>query len=1253
MAKLMIRDGTSQDERLLSPLKEGYFNVDEMRFEDLLSLASEYAALLTYHDSANRPDGSWREFFEADEACILASIMATNIHRIEAEFAAFARASEAMLARFQGSGAGSEAMPVSRLAAKIDAWYVSLGKLSNPAAVRAREGIRELIEKTLRTELQRWRLFLWQHHGQGAEKAFQGFSAIWECGREPKTGFVVPERSAGQQAVGQFLKSNFHAFFNALLFLQGSARRILEESLGRQDHDPAMGLYLAFLRLFGKAQTKINGFTGKHLNFYYEDVLKVPRREFVADSAWLLFSPDIPGREVMIRKGTEFRAGVDENKVELFYGADNDLLVTDAKVCALHTLYFERDSLSSPENSLVFPAMGGGEQKKFATAAKLNRVAGAGSMDTSAKGGLRSYPLFGVPQRSQSESGFENARLGFAVASSALFLRHGRRDISLTFKLASTGEGGEPTPFTEKLSQVLETTQADAFFKAFRHMFTISLTGEAGWFEVAEYLPLGRVVDPECDDNSFKVQLRLSDGDAAVVPYSPELHGESFDTDLPVIKFTVNPDGYLYPYSFLCELVVREILVEVDVRGCTDVLIYNQTGPLSANVQFNPFGVMPSPGDYFVIGHYEAATKKLSSFEVEVEWGGLPPEPNGFTEYYRAYPAVVDNSTFTASLSVLRDRKWLPSEAGKQPQTGLFESENADGSGKAGKKSRFSFQGLCNRLKPLEHVAEAQYAHDALAKDGFFKLTLANPPQAFGHKEYPLVLSKVMIENARLKKFWLIKLLSRSLPPKPLPNPPYTPQVNAISVSYRAASRIGLERVVSADEEQLKEKLFHLHPLGLESLSPSDYGHIHLLPRYETDGNLFIGVSASKLSGFLTLFFHLREDSQPEAGAKPFEFRWYYLASNRWKPFKKSQVVSDTTNGFLSSGIVTLDVPEDIDRQNTILPNSLYWIRVSADDAHLGTLCSLYGVHTQALKASWLRQAGNGLSHLDSRLPAGSIKEARYSIPGISGIHQIMDSFGGKPAESAAQWTVRISERLRHKNRAVTPGDYESLILQRFPEIYKAKCFPCMTDDEELWHRSAPGRLLIVLIPYPKESASSNLQPMVNALLLKEVRQFVGGLASPFVDVTVRNPAYEQIQVRCKVRFKQGAVRGFHLNKLNEEIVSYFSPWSSRGLEARFGWRIRCNDVQSHIQGLDYVESVSGLSLVRIIESDDRRHYRLTDTARDGVAEIRPVHPWSIAIPFVSHLIEVADESGYWPVEETGIDNLAIGSTFILSRGNP
>lgn len=1254
--ELVIRDGTSQEDRLLPALKPGYIHVDETRFEDLMAMAFEYAELLEYRDMGNRPAGDWKAFFEADEACILASLLATNLNLIEADFLSALGQSKRQPLPLSEGDTGGNIFAALDLARKIDAWHTQLGALSSEEAMRTCEKIADIIEHMLGEEFQKLCAFL-----DGTDMAAAG-TVIPELGEI----WYGPERSSNAfekvppEGFENFLKSNFYSFRNAVLLLQEWAKESLSRSLKRSDHDPAMGLYISFLKLFGKVKGQFNDFTQRHTNFYYEDVLKVPRREYVSDGVHLVFSPDVPGREILVARGTEFEARLDASNEELIYTADNELRVTDAEVCSLHTLYFGRNRLSSPENRITDRRGADGVPKRFTTSAKLNRIV---RKKVAANEAGRAYPLFGSYQRSKAEFQFEEADIGFAVASNVLLMKQGSRDVIITFKFQSAraSEKGQGIfgKFAEGLGRILKTSPEDAFFKAFRNMFRISLTGEQGWLEVEEYFPLSRVIDAKgCESDSLKIRIHLPDSAGAIVPYSRELHGEGFDAGLPIARFYLNPDAYMYPYSLLRRLVVREITIEADVKGCTDVLVYNQLGQLKAGAQFNPFGMIPSPGDYFIVGHYEAAMKELADFEVNVEWGGLPQNTSGFEGYYRAYSMPFDNSVFKANLSVLRKRRWIPSAENEQPEMDLFESANAEEDGgynRIEKTRRISFRGLCRFASPLKNVSEESYGYTPITKDGFFRLTLSNPPYAFGHKEFPLELSRTMTANARRKRFGIFRLFRKALPQMALPNQPYAPLVRAISVNYRAISRISLENVVSAEEEHLREKIYHLHPLGVEPLSPKSYGKAHLVPQYKADGNLFIGISATRLSGILTLFFHLCEDSRPESATKAFNISWHYLAGNKWKRLEKSRVVSDTTRGFLSSGIVTLDIPSDIKRGGTVLPGDLYWLRVSADGADIHTLCSLYDVHAQALKATWKRQPGNGDAHLGTKLPAGTIKKSKTTIAGIQEIRQIMDSFGGASPESDMQRIVRVSERLKHKNRAVTPSDYEHLILQQFPEIYKVKCFPCMSDRAKHRGEIKAGNLLIVLIPYLKESSTMNMQLMVNALLLREVRAFVSGLSSAFVKVHVRNPAYEKIQVRCKVKFKQG-MHGYLANRLNQAIVDYISPWSSSGLKAEFDWRIRCNDIQSYIQELDFVEAVSGLSMLKISEGDDHL-YRLADTARHGadeetMAELRPDYAWSIAIPTRQHLIEVVDDQGAREPVKTGIGKLSIGGTFILSRGS-
>jgi len=541
---------------------------------------------------------------------------------------------------------------------------------------------------------------------------------------------------------------------------------------------------------------------------------------------------------------------------------------------------------------------------------------------------------------------------------------------------------------------------------------------------------------------------------------------------------------------------------------------------------------------------------------------------------------------------------------------------------------------------------DTELTYSTLSKNGFFRFTLSEPGYAFGHKEFPARLTQVLTENAQLKRPELFR---------PVPNPPYTPVINSISIDYKAVSTIDVEQITISNESFFKERVFHIHPFGQEALSLGRVRGIDALPQYNAAGNLFIGLSGTAVSGLLTLFFHLRDDCAPEAGETSAGIEWHYLASNRWIPFGISDVIADTTNGFLSSGIVTLNIPDGINRENTLIPGNLFWLRVSATKRP-EVLCSLYSVYAQALKVNWQAQE-NSVSRLQRRLAAGTIKEARISIPGIGKIDQIIDSFGGSLPESAQKARTRISERLNHKNRASSPWDYERLILERFPDLFKVKCFTNMVVDPAPANRLdpgtilKPGHILIVVIPDPKEHPSAHLKPTVNGLVLRDIKEFVQGCASPFVNIEVRNPTYEQIQIRCTVKFREGEGSGFYLTALDQAISDYISPWiTGEGYYPQFGWSIRRHDIELYIRGLDYVEMVTDFSMLHIAD-DGQGYFHLFDTQRGPATstEILPFQPWSIAVPARRHFIETTEGMESIDPEITGINELEIGSTFIIT----
>jgi hypothetical protein len=244
---------------------------------------------------------------------------------------------------------------------------------------------------------------------------------------------------------------------------------------------------------------------------------------------------------------------------------------------------------------------------------------------------------------------------------------------------------------------------------------------------------------------------------------------------------------------------------------------------------------------------------------------------------------------------------------------------------------------------------------------------------------------------------------------------------------------------------------------------------------------------------------------------------------------------------------------------------------------------------------------------------------------------------------------VRTGERLKHKSRALLMWDYERLVLERFPSVFKVRCLP-----------QDAGPLVVVLPSLAGEDQLGYVTgPTLHAIELERIRAFLQERASPFARLTVRNASYEGIQVRCTVRFKRGVHPGEGQRRVHRALFDYLSPWSPTGIGAHFDWLVQHEDIEARLRQLDCVASVGGVSLVHVAE-DDLRRYTLNDTARPqgaaqwqateatGSGSARAHRPWSVAIPTRTHLIRVIDEDMVALPHPTGVGQLGIGGTFIL-----
>ena len=111
----------------------------------------------------------------------------------------------------------------------------------------------------------------------------------------------------------------------------------------RDDWPPHLALMMAFLNMYGHVQNDLNALTGKRLDFYYEDVLKIQRRSALADTVHPIFTLAKKAAPVLLKAGSQLKAGTTAEGLPLMYSLDHDHVVSEAKVALLSSTRADRN----------------------------------------------------------------------------------------------------------------------------------------------------------------------------------------------------------------------------------------------------------------------------------------------------------------------------------------------------------------------------------------------------------------------------------------------------------------------------------------------------------------------------------------------------------------------------------------------------------------------------------------------------------------------------------------------------------------------------------------------------------------------------------------------------------------------------------------------------------------------------------------------------------------------------------------------
>ncbi len=1193
------RGGTSQPQRLSPTLGTDYALPEERDTADFLILLQKFSGHLNYHNLQNQVNGDWTAMLGKDLLYLLAVISKENTAKtlrfFNVEFignvttkAGFKNIFDFLFSLLFRLDRHMQSIPATHpLNAEMN--NLIQGKLSADLAQLIafyKAGIdKNLIDDTSTDYVFEFPLEIWASQDvintglsrpwfKNSANSWNDFYANVALDNSP-FGSPLPPSNAEKIANA---KEALHILFDRIFKLWGrivsSAAKYFDESITTyEDHQPHVALLLGFLKLMEYAYEHLNTFTQQHLDFYYKDVLTLPKKAAVPDNVHLIFELQKNVDSYLLEKGTPLKAGKDDLGKIVVYEVAEDVALNKAKVELLHSVFIEKEDSLAPDEELRLV-------KRIYSAPVANSLDGLEAVEENKR-----WPQFGTNQMQLPE-------IGFAVASTMLYLEEGIREVVIAI-------------------------DADAAIdqSGFDHNdFKAEITGEKGWIE----LPLSNPgsLDLPNDDKLYFYGILPEDAEPTF-PYNSEVHLGSYNTTLPLVRFLLRNDKDTnYPYQQLKDIKIEKIDLEVRVSGATNLKVETSLGPIDPSKPFYPFGPQPKKGDYIEVGHREAASKNLTSIEIELEWKtlreyGLGHEDLRYFKNFGPYAVARILNTFDLEGSTPKVTASFPiAPTTSTNQKELFGRLDYIGSasveefiifiityiaepwiwGWAGPLFAFLLespgrQGFRTFGKDFSDLNRIKNINDGLVADEFdetllLKLKLDKPD--FGHSDYPNLLTDAAINQ-----------LSTA------PEQPFTPEVVSVKLNYTAAQTIDFtaypvnEKLQLPAFENRTAQFFHSGVFGAHELHPyllATSGNIPLLPQFAGEGQFYLGLKDLQPPQNLSLLFQLAEGSENPLKDNP-KVHWSYLHKNNWTAFEKTEL-SDATDNLVKSGVITFSFPKGVNNDNTLLPAGYHWIRAHVETDTDGVSQAI-DIRAQAAKAVFADK-NNDPDFLATPLEGGTINSLLVKDASIKKVTQPYNSFGGRSAEADEAFYTRVSERLRHKERAITIWDYEHLVLEHFPAIYKVKCLPHTEIGKDVYNEKRPGHVAVIPIPNQKSDLAANpLEPYTSKALRNEIENFLEMHTSKWVNLTVDNPQFEQVQVYCVVELHEGLDETIFTNKLKEDITRFLAPWAFDE-EARidFGGSLHESVILDFIEEREYVNYLRDLRIFQKIGDNPRKEVK-------------------------------------------------------------
>ncbi len=1185
--------------------------IDGRTEKDWLSFMSGFASLVNFYDKDNQRYGNWRPFLLKDPLFLTATIAGTPFKKLHTLYLNTIKNIKSLInTSMVGSLFNQLFDQLNDVFMYIKQWIGFMQSSDEEYALKSyviRESTIKISPYFWALNSLRQNLFLYSSI-EGITPVntsrFHTYSdyqeQVWRKNKDkipywellnikhPVTENTPPQLLSAISNAGDKL---FHFFHTVIHHANIEFEKIKEEVSSYPD----TVLIRSFVDLLKIHQKQLNSISHKHLRFYYNDILKQTRQGVQPDSAFVYTT--LSKKSVYaLAEGTLFNAGLDMQKQPILFAATKNVSLNPAVITDAFTL-------SMVQNGL-------GHYVPY-----IQDIPKPSAIKKDETGKTQSWQTFG----SNSITAIDKGNFGIAFASPMLLLMEGNRTITLSFNFASATD--------------LRQLKNASYY----------LSTQKDWLDVTKLITFPNF---QIFGKSQQVIITL----AATAP--------------AIERFTKNPDGYTTQWPLIKIVfdsisspatppVLNSLAINVAVSGIKTFQLYNDYGAISTKNPYPLFGSAPVYNSNFIIGNSEILSKPFNSLYFELYWDKLPDD---FAKYYAEYNTYLEdyketvqkkvsfwksitgrnkttneeveettfsfnNYCFTVDFQLLKNSKWnsiamaklqeitvdgnntitdipYPDSANANDSLLLFSTDDATVDGTLTDNSFFGYTSTSETEISNPTIQLAPLKYTDTSKSGFIKMVLDKPEYGFGAELYPKVVSDIALKNAKILINNAESLFGKSKPIKQSANAPYTPKLDSLTAYYTASETY----TFTENTPQAALQCFRYSPFTnyiIYDSSSNNGSGIALYPTYKDKGYLYIKMDNVLPLNTLNIYFELSGSYDGEPDSEPISY--YYLSTSGWNTLP---LLADSTNNFSCSGIITVNIPLDISNNSPLMLSGSYYIAI--------------GVNNPSQYAETILMATNGFcvsrndmtgwknSNKTPQLAASAITKPQTAIPEIATVVQPFPSFGGKAAENRKAMNIRVSNRIKTKDRVLTQEDYYRTIREQFPFIFYSK---------SIYNNNSKKLAVYVVKAYESATDAHAFLPQINSCQKEKIADYLNARASAFSLCNVYNFSFQNVTVNASVILSEGHDILAVQKAISVAIDLYISPWiSSDEPQVSIDTGITDIEIAQCICSVDGVISTNDISFVTWA-------YGQSPSGIDSVTSVTPANATTLLVSSMNHQI--------------------------------